>query len=162
MIRHTFSPEEVRDLHNGKCELRFAIQSIEQVLAEKHTARLNKALSLIDKAMSSMYEEEERQLREADKVHDHLRTTHQLSSLWSISEVRDFSEVPFPNATSLVYKNNWGKHVECALPNNPTWLDLWKAADTLIKLSGDSHHVFIENFIPENGNLTVLELSTGS
>jgi hypothetical protein len=41
-----------------------------------------------------------------------------------------------------------------------TWLDLWQAADTAIRKSGDSHHTFIEGFhMNKQGQL---ELSTGS
>jgi hypothetical protein len=40
-------------------------------------------------------------------------------------------------------------------------VDLWVAAEAAIERSGDTHHVFIEAFIPSNV-AGVLVLSTGS
>ena len=41
-----------------------------------------------------------------------------------------------------------------------TWLDLYRAANEVVEKSGDTHHIFIENFdMTEDGNL---ELFCGS
>ncbi len=95
------------------------------------------------------------------KWFDDIQRENQMSSIWSLFEVRDFTAVPFPDATKMVYADHWGeKHFEVELPEKPTWLDLWIAADSLIKQSGDCHHSFIDAF--EQWGNNVLSLSTGS
>jgi hypothetical protein len=68
---------------------------------------------------------------------------------------------PHPFAASeMIYRAHWGAKSVVVPIAGTTWLDLWRAADCAIKLSGDSHHIFIEDFqINLQGQL---ELSTGS
>jgi len=86
-----------------------------------------------------------------------------LKSIWSIYEIgcnADNVGIVGQNLT-LIYENHWGpEKVSCPLPDNPTWRELYLAADNLIQLSGDSHHIFIERFT-DRGN-GIYELSTGS
>lgn len=81
------------------------------------------------------------------------------TSIWSISEVMDFNEVPYPDIMVMEYDGRWGKPQRFVFEKSPTWADLWEAGDKAIRLSGDLHHVFIEDFIPTNG---VLKMVTGS
>lgn len=41
-----------------------------------------------------------------------------------------------------------------------TWLEAWKAADVLVRKSGDTHHIFIESFYEESPGK--YSLGTGS
>ena len=95
-----------------------------------------------------------------------LREEHDFVSVWSIFGVNDFSVVPFPGITTLRYEEHWGPkdrplvhHFEDQV-GPPTWMDLWKAAESLIRLSGDTHHVFIEAFSPRGTGTFYLQ--TGS
>ena len=92
---------------------------------------------------------------------DSIKSEYAFDSVWSLWNVRDFTEVPFPGATHVTYMNGFnGKSVGIQINENASWLDLWKAADTLITDSGDRHHVFIEKFKQhDNGDLS---LTTGS
>jgi hypothetical protein len=60
----------------------------------------------------------------------------------------------------LSYTLQWGKHQLIDLPDNPTWMDLNKAAAQAIKQSGDRHHIFIEDFRLVNEHM--IDLITGS
>ncbi len=91
-------------------------------------------------------------------------------SVWSVLEVVDQMDSIATVGTGLtmVYAEYWpatdsqarpGKPLTVALPDDPTWHDLHKAADELIRQSGDEHHVFIENFDRVG---PVLTLWTGS
>jgi hypothetical protein len=83
-------------------------------------------------------------------------------SYWSVPEVVDFTEVAIPNYIENVqYNNHWGEGPVTAEVGkyNLTWLDLFKIADGLIKMSGDGHHVYIEAFEQEGNDLI---LYTGS
>lgn len=53
------------------------------------------------------------------------------------------------------------RHIVIALPANPTWNDLFAAAEQAMKRSGDRHHRFIEDFDLDPAART-LELWTGS
>lgn len=63
---------------------------------------------------------------------------------------------------TLVYTGHWGPtSASIDLPNDPTWRQLYVAADKLIRDSGDNHHTFIEAF-QRCGDSTTYELHTGS
>ena len=81
-------------------------------------------------------------------------------SIWSMYEVKNFAEVPWPDAARLIYRNHWGEPVEVEIAA-PDWHALWAAADAAIRRSGDRHHIYIENIQPTD-EPGVLELSTGS
>lgn len=65
---------------------------------------------------------------------------------------------------TLVYTDHWGKagEVKTSMPDNPTWRQMYVAADKLIQESGDENHIFIEQFTqaPEDPNTYLLD--TGS
>lgn len=100
--------------------------------------------------------------KELDRRMD-LANSYGESSVWSVFEVVDnMKDVAYKHkAPTLVYSDHWGnKEVSCKLPPNPTWKQLAKAADKLIKQSRDEHHVYVEDFFETKKG--VLELSTGS
>jgi hypothetical protein len=88
-----------------------------------------------------------------------IATHFTLRSVWSYKSVRDFNKIAFKGTFTICYKEHWGDVVEPIKVKNPTFLDLWKAADKLIRMSGDTHHIFIEDFKKYRNKLT---LWTGS
>ncbi len=84
-------------------------------------------------------------------------------TIWSHNNELNADAVGLPGTNLLlVYKQHWGSAgvIEFNLPDNPTWRDLFWAADNLIRRSGDEHHIFIEKFKKiGDGNY---ELITGS
>jgi hypothetical protein len=71
-------------------------------------------------------------------------------------------EVAFVGTYTAAYKEHWGEgEVVGKTMTNPTWTDLWIAADDLIWASGDEHHVFVESFYPSDDGKK-LYLGTGS
>lgn len=76
------------------------------------------------------------------------------NSIWSVYEINDFNDIAFEGENlTLFYKNHWGTPVYEDLPTNPTWLDMWKYGDYLISISGDNHHIFIEDFKRSNNTI---------
>ena len=62
----------------------------------------------------------------------------------------------------IVYSVDWGDVGEVSKTiTNPTWIDIWVACDELIRLSGDHHHVFIEDIL-YNEESDTWSLLTGS
>lgn len=83
---------------------------------------------------------------------------HGFVTTWCMS-VADFT-VPYEGApTAVAYNGGWGTPHEVKLPDNPTILDVWKACDKAVRLSGDLHHCFIESLDNVNG---VLHMFCGS
>lgn len=78
--------------------------------------------------------------------------------------VDDFMKVVYPNGLTLVYSApatyGWGRATQITIDGPVTLLELWIASESLIRLSKDAHHIFIEGFM-ETKNGTI-ELQTGS
>lgn len=62
------------------------------------------------------------------------------------------------------YNGGWGDPVKGVEIRNPTYQDVWQAADRAVLLSGDSHHRFLEGADPVRlgGPVAVYNLSFGS
>jgi hypothetical protein len=79
-----------------------------------------------------------------------------------MTQVTDFLELAYPDVIRNVhYRDNWGSVTWLTerVNRQVTWLDLYKIADDLIEQSGDNHHIFIEGFDYDNGDLYLI---TGS
>jgi hypothetical protein len=83
-------------------------------------------------------------------------------SVWSIENTDFAAKHPYPKAKSMRYVTDYlgvqSGVEEIPIPG-PTWLDLWRAADQLLKNSADKHHVYIELF---KNHGEVIELWCGS
>jgi hypothetical protein len=85
-----------------------------------------------------------------------------LDSVWSIFEVENLSERhPFVGATKVIYRAYGSGDHEVTIEGD-TWKSLYIAADTLIRDSGDGHHIFIEDFKQSSINPEILFVTTGS
>ncbi len=111
--------------------------------------------------------EVESEFQKKNKSYEDIQLKNNFKSVWSMYAVDDFSEVPYPQVTELVYANYWGKDIKSKPPaikiplRDKSWLGLWAAADEAIKKSGDFHHIYIEAFKPTNDGKT-LTLYCGS
>ena len=62
------------------------------------------------------------------------------------------------------YDGGWGTAVTGEVLTDPTYQDVWKAADVAVRMSGDGHHVFLEiaKFSHEEDGVKVYSLWFGS
>lgn len=77
------------------------------------------------------------------------KPTTDMASIWSMDpSLLLFEEPAIEGTIVLLYDLHWdeGKIPSIAL-TNPTWRDLWRAADSLIDSVEDDQHVLIEDFI---------------
>ena len=147
----TLTEQEFSDLHNVLCSLDCL-----------HDARVDDLVTKAREALRGAYDQESECFDRKTKHYTRVASELGVEALWAMYEVDDLSERhPFEGATKIVYKQLSGrtviKHV-----NGLTWAALYVAANAAIRDSGDSHHIFIENFSLCTDDSTVLELSTGS
>ena len=159
----TISKDEFSKIHNAKCSLHSVIGRLDGIVSEKITEDLKKVLTGIDQALRNAYDQEEKDFDAKSSHYESVSKQSGFRSIWSNYDVADMnSKHPFPEAHTLLYANHWeGAAVRAGILGD-TWVDLYRAADQCIKLSGDKHHIFIEDFTADQTEEGVLVLSTGS
>lgn len=94
---------------------------------------------------------------------------HGFSSRWSMWEdpTGQLDRVwmsalhPYAEGTVIEYDATMGNgEIHCVEIAGPLWIDVWRACDQAIKMSGDDHHIFIEQLRATADG--VLALITGS
>lgn len=143
----TITADEFKAIHNALC---FA-----------QTTAIDKTVDTIREALQGAYQQEAEAFDQKYSHYELVQQQHEFSSVWSIYDVEDLNAAhSYPSDAVVVYRDHWGKNpVKCAV-NGLTWADIYRAADTCIGMSGDSHHCFIEGFVVKNGN--ELHMITGS
>jgi len=95
----------------------------------------------------------ERQMQYWDGVKD----ANDFTARWSIYDHINSCNEKMPLKAKTRYVLYEGLEVKV---EGNTWLDLYRAANEAVEKSGDTHHIFIENFdMTDDGNL---ELFCGS
>ena len=151
----TLTAQEFTTVHNGMCDLDQAIRGLEDVLNPELFQRLAKAASDIRGGLAGAYKQDRDDFDSKSDSYDAVKEENGFQSVWSDYSVNDLADShTYPADAVVVY----GK-VHCAVVGT-TWLDLYRAADNCIRLSGDLHHIYIEGFEIRNGN--ELHLVTGS
>lgn len=156
----TLQADEFKQLHNGLWELDCMVDKLVNgnVYEGQKLAAIAKTLR---DSLVNAYEQDNRAFERKHDYYDRVRNELGLRSIWSIYEVEDLSSrYPF-EATKVHYKDHWGNPVTTDIVG-ATWEALYVAADKAILDSGDTHHVFIEQFTPSKEDSSVLVLSTGS
>lgn len=155
-----------RDIHNGLCELYNALNQLESTLHPDAMQRLRKGYDLIEKGFLDVAEQEEEISEAKSELYDQIRDELNARGVWSLDVVTDFSAsfrkrygIDEGRTVTVEYKSNEVKLTK----TKSTWKDLYKAADKLIRQSGDSHHIFIESFHATSNKVQPrLMLVTGS
>lgn len=160
----TLSADEFRTIHNALWELDRGLEQLESVVHPDLFVRLRQSASSIRGALASAYDQDDavfsRRSRHYDDVASQLNLAH---SNWSIYEVEDLGQRhPFQDADQVLYENHWGGAPVSVSIQGLTWQALWVAANAAIRDSGDSHHVYIEDFRAHPEDPRTLLLSTGS
>lgn len=127
---------------------------------EHMSPEVKKEFDVLCGAVEDLFDEHHKsEQQEEDKIRDILEKIsdeHGFKSIWSIYEIKDMTAI-FGYVSSLSYL---GEREQ--VDKEVTYIELWTIADRLITLSGDEHHVFIENFSNYKSNDNNYELQTGS
>ena len=165
LIGASLNASEFKDLHNAKCELYQIVGRLERSgLASKSLVKeLSKVERAISKSLQNAYKKENKIMDERAAIYNAAAKANNLESTWSLYEVEDMMlPHPYKNVSKVVHKNHWGKTAVAVEIEGDRWVDLYVAADKAIKLSGDTHHSFIEGFGTEDVAKGNLLLHTGS
>lgn len=158
----TLTKNEASDIHNGICALYSLKHQVIGVLHPDLVQSLNRAFDLLEKGYASVREQENKEFDEKMDYFEQTRMNYGFKSVWSIYDFdldNGFAGRSGYTAKELVYE--WDQTARIPLPDNPTFLRLWAAADFALKAAGDDSHVFIEGFCQSEDGKTLL-LITGS
>lgn len=160
----TLTSEQFKQAHNALCELSGIVGRLEGVINADLHGRLAKVEDTIREAFSGAYAQDDA-LYEARRTHyDEQAALNGINhSSWSMYEVADLLQPHnYGPVDRVVYKDHWGEVAVSASVQGNTWAALWRAADECIRLSEDSHHIFIEDFRVSSDDPRTLVLHTGS
>jgi len=158
----TITAEDFKTIHNAVCEIRSVYETIQGVVREPISDKLATAIREIETGLADAYKQDSKSFDDKYTHYDNVKLNLGLSAIWSIYEVNNLSDRhPFEGADRVVYKAYGGQPVSCSI-NGLTYAALYVAANACIRDSGDSHHIYIEQFTPAKYDSRTLILSTGS
>jgi hypothetical protein len=163
MSAFTITKEEFKNVHNGVCEIRHAIEQLDGIINDDFMTKLNAGINKLELGLQSVHEQDQNDFDSKFAHYDTVREDLGLAAVWSLYKVDNLNDRhPFEGVTQVAYKDHWGnKTVSCSV-NGLTWSALYVAANACIRDSGDDHHTFIEHFAPSESDASVLLLTTGS
>ena len=160
----TLYAEDFKTVHNTLCDLRHL-----SLRSRVDPEELQKIVEKFERGLQSAYKQDSEAF---DRLHDLYRKVQQhwgLRSIWSLYEVGDLeAQHTYEGAKYVIYDQHWGeggavvREIKTEGAGHGTWIDLWRAADSAIRASGDDHHCFIEAFQPVADLPQHLRLTTGS
>ncbi len=159
MDNFVITSEEIRNIHNGLCYLRDAIDRLEDTLSPHVVKELRKAKSEIQKGFSSARFQKEDQWDRRNNHYTELKEHFKFKSVWSMYDFDDLDQIAFiiEEDSVLVHDN-----FVVPLPVGPvTWFQMWRAAEeAIVAVGGD--HIFIESLTQSSINPKIILLGTGS
>jgi len=159
MSDYSLSKEEYEALHNARCKAHALVSSLSKILSPLYAKDLHDISDLLNHGLARIDQKVEEEEAASYIAAEEIGKKAGIKiARWSAGQV-NFEEVPFPGVKVMVYDAHH-KIVTVNIPNNGRWIDLWKAADEAILLSGDDHHIFVESF--KQISPTEIELGTGS
>lgn len=159
----TLYADDFKTVHNTLCDLRSVQERLTGVISNELADRLHAIVKGFERGLANAYEQDNTAFERKMDLYSEIKDECKFKSIWSIYEVDDlYAEHPYAGANEIVYKDHWGDEPVSVPLLGKRWIDLWIAADHLIKESGDEHHIFVERFRPLQENNTTLVLSTGS
>ena len=158
----TLTAEEFKTIHNALWELDSVKAQLEDILKPELYLKLAKVTNTIREGLKGAYQQDDAAFETRSSHYDLIRDELGLNSIWSIYKVDDLNNRhPFESARRVLYKDHWGAEPVSIEINGLTWSALYVAANACIRDSGDTHHVYIESFTPEDDG-SILVLTTGS
>jgi len=151
--------EDFSTIHNALCDLRRLTDQVAQSALMDATP-LAMIVRKFEEGLQDAWRQDHEKMDGAMDYWRGVADQNGFSAIWSMYEIGSCNQKHGFTNDCLYYKLHWGEEDVIVPVQGDTYLDLYRAADEAIKLSGDQHHVFIEDvFVNDDGEL---ELSTGS
>ena len=136
-------------------------QQLEIVVHPKYIEEINVISNTVETVMSPFWDTEEDARDKNFNQLSEISDQNKIKTVWSISEVSALQlddKCPYP-VKNIHYSGNT---ITFNKSKKVLWIDMWKAADELIRRSEDDHHIFIEGFDEDKNNPGNYYLITGS
>lgn len=135
--------DEFKTIHNTLWELDRVIDQLDNIVKDSMVERLHSVSQTLRNSLKGAYEQERTVSKTRMNYYQRVQEECKYQSVWSISTIDDFyTNHPYLAADQVIYEG------KVAIINGPNWIDLWDAADRVIKATGDLHHIYIESFVP--------------
>jgi len=156
-MQYAITSKQLTDLHNGKCDLYFLQQMIKENYRDDSpmSTKINSAMKLMAPIINQLMEEKDKLQEELEDEMQKVREFLNLSSIWSVSFTKKFDNSW--QGKTVVYNGHAVVIPENVDVNAET---MYVIGDNLISESGDSHHIFIEDFIMRKDG--IIQMITGS
>ena len=158
--------EDFKTIHNALCSLRNVKEQLEVMLNERNVSILSKVVNDIHFALKDAYSQEEADFNKKRIAYEAIGSRHSFVSVWSMFEIEDLTAPhPFDGVSMMVHYDSDYAPIQMSIQDSTrpgTWLDLWRTADKLIKMSGVHNHIYVEGFKVSRDNPSLLLLQTGS
>jgi len=156
-MQYAITSKQLTDLYNGKIDLYFLQQMIKENYRDDSpmSTKINSAMKLMAPIINQLMEEKDKLQEELEDEMQKVRDAQNLSSIWSVSFTKKFDDswqgkTVMYNGHAIVIPENVDVNAET----------MYVIGDNLISESGDSHHIFIEDFIMRKDG--IIQMITGS
>lgn len=165
MNQITLPQEQLQKLMDLLPHMHVLQQSLRPVVSDDIMKRITKVQDTMNEVFKPFFDAENEEFDRNYTALSKIAKKNGFQSVWSVGEApaKVLNEKMSGKVAKLVYES-WGPTQEVVFdqPQEMTWLELWKAADQLMKQSTDSHHCFVEGFHEDEKNPGTYKLSTGS
>jgi hypothetical protein len=139
--------KQIDIVQNSYSRLHGVIQSMEGAIHPDILTQLKDIQSTIHQTFKPYWNAKDVAFDREIVALENVAQEHGLRSVWSMSSVQaaQMNEPCSLKIKKLTYES-WGATQTRDIKGKPTWLEIWKIADEMMRDSGDGHHIFIEGF----------------
>jgi hypothetical protein len=156
LIEPEITKQEFQGMRTGMSMLRSMLEHIEHMSPQQIASTLESSIGVFERAGISRIEgENDAAITACDHYYDGVRERHGLTSQWAVYETgsKTMGDMPYAGKYQMQFTDEHGHtYGPIDVEEDPSWLGLWKAADSLIVQSIDPEEKFIEGFEVQ-GNL---------
>jgi hypothetical protein len=156
LIEPEITKHEFQGMRIGMSMLRSMLEQVQYMSADQIASTLDSSIGVFERSGIARTEgENDAVIMAHDNYYAGVRERHNLTTNWAVYETgcKTMGGMPYAGKYQMQYTDEHGNtYGPIDLEEDPSWLGLWKAADSLIVQSIDPEDKFIEGFEVQ-GNL---------